>query len=266
MPDPLGTALETAREAGRLLRDYAGRDLEVSHKSTAIDLVTEADLASERLIVDAIRRHFPGHTILSEEGLGDLQQLAGESEYLWLVDPLDGTVNYAHGLPVWGVSVALAQRGRPVLAVTYDPVRDEMYWARRGEGAWCNERRIRVSATEHLSQALVATGFPYGRATLEENNLLEFNAMMPQVQGVRRAGAAVLDLAHVAAGRLDAYWEMFLQPWDWAAGWLLVEEAGGTVTDLQGQPWVLSTAAIAASNGALHGEVLGVLQHARGEA
>jgi len=265
MPDPLGIALDTAREAGRLLREYAGRDLEVGHKSTEIDLVTEADLASERLIVDILRRHFPGHTILSEEGLGDLQRLAGESDYLWLVDPLDGTVNYAHGLPVWGVSLALADAGRPVLAVSFDPVRDEMYWARRGEGAWCNGRRLHVSATGRLSQALVATGFPYRRATLEENNLREFNAMMPRVQGVRRAGAAVLDLAHVAAGRLDAYWEMFLQPWDWAAGWLLVEEAGGTVSDLRGEPWALSTGAIAASNGTLHAELLGVLRHARGD-
>ena len=266
MPDPLGIAVDTAREAGRLLREYAGRDLEVGHKSTEIDLVTEADLASERLIVDSLRRHFPGHTILSEEGLGDLQRLAGESDHLWLVDPLDGTVNYAHGLPVWGVSLALADAGRPVLAVSYDPVRDEMYWARRGEGAWCNGRRLHVSATGRLAQALVATGFAYRRATLEENNLREFNTMMPRVQGVRRAGAAVLDLAHVAAGRLDAYWEMFLQPWDWAAGWLLVEEAGGTVTDLRGGPWALSTGAIAASNGTLHAELLSVLQQARGDA
>ncbi|RPI49944.1 MAG: inositol monophosphatase, partial [Chloroflexi bacterium] len=147
MRDPLEVALETAREAGRLLIEYAGRHLEVGHKSTEIDLVTEADLASERLIVDAIRRHFPGHTILSEEGLGDLQQLAGEAEHLWLVDPLDGTVNYAHGLPVWGVSLALAQEGRPVMAVSYDPVRDEMFSAGRGEGAWCNGRQIHVSAT-----------------------------------------------------------------------------------------------------------------------
>jgi len=263
MPDPLGFALETAREAGQLLREYAGRHLEVRHKKTEIDLVTEADLASERLIVDAIRRHFAGHTILSEEGLGDLQQLTGDVEHLWLVDPLDGTVNYAHGLSVWGVSLALADGGRPVLAVSYDPVRDEIFWARRGEGAWCNGRQIHVSATGRLSQALVATGFAYRRATLEENNLREFNAMMPRVQGVRRAGAAVLDLAHVAAGRLDAYWEMFLQPWDWAAGWLLVEEAGGIVSDLRGEPWALSKRSVVASNGALHAELLAVLERAR---
>jgi myo-inositol-1(or 4)-monophosphatase len=263
MRDPLDIALETARKAGGLLLEYAGRQLEVGHKSTEIDLVTEADLASERLIVDAIRRHFPGHTILSEEGLGDLQQLAGESEHLWLVDPLDGTVNYAHGLPVWGVSLALAGAGRPFLAVIYDPVRDEMYWARGGEGAWCNGRQIQVSATERLSQALVATGFAYRRSTLEENNLREFNAMMPRVQGVRRAGAAVLDLAHLAAGRLDAYWEMFLEPWDWAAGWLLVEEAGGAVTGTRGEPWELGQRTMAASNGILHAELLDLLRQAR---
>jgi myo-inositol-1(or 4)-monophosphatase len=263
VPDPLDIALETAREAGRLLLEYAGRRLEVGHKSTEIDLVTEADLASERLIVDALRRHFPGHTILAEEGLGDLDHFAGDGEHLWLVDPLDGTVNYAHGLPVWGVSLALARAGQPILAVSHDPIRDETYWARRGEGARCNGRRIQVSTTSRLSEALVATGFAYRRATLEENNLREFNAVMPRVQGVRRAGAAVLDLAHLAAGRLDAYWEMFLQPWDWAAGWLLVEEAGGRVTGLRGEPWELSQQAMAASNGPLHAELLEVLRHAR---
>jgi len=265
MPDPLDIALETARLAGRLLLDYAGGQLEIGTKSTEIDLVTEADLASERLIVDAIRRHFPGHTILSEEGLGDLQQIAGESEHLWLVDPLDGTVNYAHGLGVWGVSLTLAEEGRPVMAVSYDPVRREMFWARSGEGARCNGRRIHVSKAGRLSQALVATGFAYKRATLKENNLREFNVMMPRVQGVRRAGAAVLDLANLAAGRLDAYWEMFLQPWDWAAGWLLVEEAGGTVTDLRGEPWELGKQSMAASNRALHAELLDVLRQARNE-
>jgi myo-inositol-1(or 4)-monophosphatase len=260
MTTTLDFALEVVREAGRLLRRYSHQGYEVSHKSTEIDLVTEADLASEEMIVEAIRERFPGHTILSEEGLGDLQKIAGETTCLWLVDPLDGTVNYAHGFPVWGVSIALADRGTVVLAVTYDPLRDEMFWAERGEGAWLDGQRLRVSQAEGLRQSLVATGFAYRRATLEDNNLAEFNAIMPRVQGVRRAGAAVLDMAHLAAGRLDGYWEIYLKPWDWAAGWLLVEEAGGKVTDLEGQAWSLEKENIVASNGALHQALLETLQ------
>jgi len=259
----LSFAIDTAREAGALLHKYVHQHLDVKHKSTEIDLVTEADVASERLIVAAIRERFPDHTIMAEEGQGDMQELVGEAEQLWLVDPLDGTVNYAHGLPVWGVSLALAERGQVVVAVSYNPLPDEMFWAERGQGAWLNGKRIHVSGAGRLRDALVATGFAYRRATLQENNLAEFNAMMPRVQGVRRAGAAVIDLAHLACGRLDAYWEMHLQPWDWAAGWLLVQEAGGVVTDMRGEPWALQKNNVAASNGqALHQKMLEVLQEA----
>jgi myo-inositol-1(or 4)-monophosphatase len=255
-------ALETARHAGRLLCAQFAQHHTVQYKSSDIDLVTEADLASERLIVEAIRARFPGHTILAEEGLGDVQQGAGEIEWLWVVDPLDGTVNYAHGFPVWGVSLALAERGQVQVGVTYDPLRDDLFWAERGSGAWRNGARLRVSDTARLRDALVATGFAYKRATLADNNLAEFNAVMPRVQGVRRAGAAVIDLALLAAGVLDGYWEMHLQPWDWAAGRLLIEEAGGVVTDLRGGPWSLGTDNLAASNGALHEELLAVLRAA----
>jgi myo-inositol-1(or 4)-monophosphatase len=272
MPDALAFALETAREAGQLLcRLYRQRHT-VRHKSTAIDLVTEADLASERLIVEAIRAQFPNDAILSEEGLGDLQRVPDETHRLWIVDPLDGTVNYAHGYPVWGVSLALAQGGRVVTCASYDPLLDEIFWAERGRGAWSNGEPIHVSAATRLGDALVATGFSYQRATLVDSstprrnapgsNLAEFGAVMPRVQGVRRAGAAILDLAHVAAGRLDAYWEMYLQPWDWAAGSLLVEESGGTVTDLYGEPWTLDTNNLVASNGAIHRELLAILRSA----
>ena len=264
MSEILDFARNTAREAGTLLRAYAHRRHEVGTKSTEIDLVTEADLASERLIVAAIREKFPRHTILAEEGQGDTQTLVGEAEHLWLVDPLDGTVNYAHGFPVWGVSLALAQGGEVTLAVTYNPLHDEMFWAERGRGAWLDGQRIGVSSAGRLRDALLATGFAYRRAELEDNNLREVNAMMPRVQGLRRAGAAVLDLAHLACGRLDAYWEMHLQPWDWAAGWLLVEEAGGVVTDMRGEPFALAKNNMAASNSAaLHEKLLDVLTQAR---
>ncbi len=264
MSDILDFALATARQAGQLLREFSHQRHTVHHKSTGIDIVTEADVASERLIVEAIRAQFPDHHILSEEGLGDVQVLAGETSCLWLVDPLDGTVNYAHGYPFWGVSLALADRGQVVMGVTYDPLRDEVFWAERGRGAWCDGERMKVSGVSELGDALVATGFAYRRATLADNNLAEFGALMPRVQGVRRAGAAVLDLAHVADGRLDGYWEMHLNPWDWAAGWLFVEEAGGVVTDMQGQPWFLGATNLVASNGPIHRSLLAIWSTVRG--
>jgi myo-inositol-1(or 4)-monophosphatase len=264
MSERLDFARRTAHEAGGLLREFAHQRHVVRTKSTEIDLVTEADLASERLIVAAIREKYPHQPILAEEGQGDSQEAVREAEYLWLVDPLDGTVNYAHGFPVWGLSLALAQRGQVILAVTYSPLHDEMFWAVRGQGAWLNGRRLRVSSAGRLQDALLATGFAYRRATLEDNNLAEFNAMMPQVQGLRRGGAAVLDMAYLACGRLDGYWEMHLKPWDWAAGWLLVEEAGGLVTDMRGEPWALFKNNIAASSGpALHHRILEVLREER---
>ncbi len=263
MSDALDFALETAHQAGLLLREMHGRQRTVAHKSGDSDLVTEADIASERLIVNAIRARFPRHSILSEEGLGDPAVTARDTSWLWIVDPLDGTVNYAHGYPVWGVSLALAQWGRPVLGVTCDPLRDEVFWAEQGRGAWLNGESIQVSQVHKLADALLATGFAYQRASLNDNNLAEFGAVMPRVQGVRRAGAAVLDLAHLAAGRLDAYWEMHLQPWDWAAGWLLVREAGGVVTGINGEPWTFETDNITASNGVLHSELLSLLKAAQ---
>lgn len=256
MSEFLDFARTTAREAGQLLCQFYHQAHTVRQKSSEIDVVTEADLASERLIVDAIRAQFADHHILSEEGLGDLQGLVGGTTCLWLVDPLDGTVNYAHDYPFWGVSLALAARGQVQIGVTYDPLRDELYWSERGHGAWCNGERMHVSDVTELRGALLATGFAYKRATLADNNLAEFGALMPHVQGVRRAGAAVLDLAHVADGRLDGYWEMHLNPWDWAAGWLFVEEAGGLVTSMQGEPWSLGTENLVASNGHLHGHLL----------
>jgi myo-inositol-1(or 4)-monophosphatase len=255
----LELARDTTRRAGKVLIDHYHRRHTVHRKSSDIDLVTEADMASEKLIVEAIRQKFPGHTILSEEGLGDLQEVVSKTECLWLVDPLDGTVNYAHGFPVWGVSMAVAERGQVIMGVIYDPLCDSLFWAERGQGAWAGEERIHVSDVEHLKDALVATGFAYKRATLKDNNLAEFGAVMPRVQGVRRAGAAVLDLAHLAAGHLDGYWEMHLEPWDWAAGSLLVAEAGGLVTDVRGEPWALDTDNLVASNGPLHQELLAVL-------
>ena len=248
--------VELAKEAGQVLMDHFERRLAVKSKSSEIDLVTEADVASEKLIVEAIRGRYPEHSILAEEGLGGEQ--AGE--FLWLIDPLDGTTNYAHGYPIFCVSIALQREGETVLGVTYDPVRDELFCAEKGQGAYCNGRRLSVSGTESLGRSLVATGFPYARASIEDNNLAEFGRVMPRVQGVRRGGAAALDLAYVAAGRLDGYWEFHLRPWDWAAGELLVREAGGKISDVSGQSRSLGSSSMVASNGLIHEELLAALK------
>ncbi len=260
MSDVLAFAQDTARQAGRLLCELYRQHHTVRYKSSDIDVVTEADMASDQLLANAIQARFPHHAILSEEGAVDLQEELDSIPYLWLVDPLDGTVNYAHGHPIWGVSLALAERGKVTTGVTYDPLRDEMFWAIRGKGAWCNGRQMRVSEPSRLRRALVATGFPYRRATLADNNLAEFSAVMPRVQGMRRAGSAVLDLAYVADGRLDAYWEMSLSPWDWATGCLLVQEAGGTVTGIHGESWSLAMGHALVSNGRLHNELMALLR------
>ena len=249
-------AVDLAKEAGQILMDHFERRLAVESKSSEIYLVTEADIASEKLIVKAIRKRYPEHSILSEEGLGEEQ--AGE--FLWLVDPLDGTVNYAHGYPVFCVSIALQREGTTLLGVTYDPVRDELFCVERGKGAYCNGRRLSVSGADSLRRSLLATGFFYARASIEDNNLAEFGCIMPQVQGVRRGGSAALDMAYVAAGRLDGYWEFHLSPWDWAAGDLLVREAGGRISDVSGQPWRLRSNNMVATNGLLHEELLAALK------
>lgn len=249
-------AVELAKEAGQILMDHFERRLAVESKSSEIDLVTEADVASEKLIVEAVRERYPGHSILSEEGLGEEQ--AGE--FLWLIDPLDGTTNYAHGYPVFCVSIALQREEETVLGVTYDPVRDELFCAERDQGAYCNGRRLSVSDTDSLRRSLLATGFAYTRASIEDNNVAEFGRIMPQVQGVRRGGSAALDMAYVAAGRLDGYWEFHLSPWDWAAGDLFVREAGGRTSDVSGQPWRLKSSNMVATNGLLHEELLAALK------
>jgi myo-inositol-1(or 4)-monophosphatase len=249
-------AVELAKEAGQVLMDHFERRLAVESKSSEIDLVTEADIASEKLIVGGIHQRYPEHSILSEEGLG--QEQAGE--FLWLVDPLDGTTNYAHGYPVFCVSIALQREGETVLGVTYDPVQDELFCAEKGQGAYCSGGGLSVSGNDSLRRSLLATGFFYTRASIEDNNLAEFGRIMPQVQGVRRAGSAALDMAYVAAGRLDGYWEFHLSPWDWAAGDLLVREAGGRTSDVSGQPWRLRSNNMVATNGLLHEELLAALK------
>lgn len=252
----LDFAVQTAREAGRILAERFGRITEVSHKGE-IDLVTEADLASERFIIERIRNYYPRHAILAEEsGPSD----AGErrSDYVWIVDPLDGTTNYAHGYPVFAVSIALEHQGEILLGVVYDPMRDELFAAERGAGATLNGRRIRVSDVEDLNKAMLCTGFPYDVRERGEF-ARHFRNFIMTAQAVRRDGSAALDLAYVASGRFDGFWEEGLNPWDVAAGALLVEEAGGRVTDYQGRPFSIYRAPVLASNGLVHEAMMRVL-------
>jgi myo-inositol-1(or 4)-monophosphatase len=247
----LDFTIDIARRAGVLLLSMFEGQRDIRLKST-FELVTDADHASEALVVSAISRQFPDHAIVAEEGGGT----AAETGYTWLIDPLDGTNNYAHGLPVFSVSLALLYDGAPLLGVIYDPTRDELFAAERGQGARCNGRRISVSESQTLATSLLATGFPYDYATNPDNNALEFTTLAGRVQGVRRLGSAALDLAYVAMGRFDAFWELRLQPWDSAAGALLVSEAGGRVTDWRNGNWNPWSDRLLASNGRIHAELI----------
>jgi myo-inositol-1(or 4)-monophosphatase len=252
--DRLTRAIALARTAGALLAHGLGSGAAIEHKG-AIDLVTEYDLKSERVLVDGIRESFPNDAILAEEGGG----AAGGSR--WLIDPLDGTTNFAHGLPVFSVSLAYLEEGLIRLGVVYDPTRDELFDALRGGGARLNGRPLRVSSTADLGEALLVTGFPYDIRTASDTNLDFFARFALRSQGVRRLGSASLDLAYVAAGRFDGYWELRLSPWDWGAGILLVQEAGGRVTRVDGDEDIFRPpTSILATNGRLHEGMLEVLR------
>ncbi|MCX5837407.1 MAG: inositol monophosphatase family protein [Deltaproteobacteria bacterium] len=237
----------TAREAGALLRERIDDRHTVRYKGE-INLVTEADHLSEALIVDRIRGSFPDHGILAEES----PETSNGSGFRWIIDPLDGTTNYAHGYPVFCVSIALEAAGKIRLGAVYNPMLDELFTAEKGAGAFLNGRRLKVSRTAELSRSLLATGFPYDLREDQNNNINYFGAMALNTQAVRRSGSAALDLACVAAGRFDGFWQLKLMPWDMAAGWLLVEEAGGVVTNLHSARFDLHSPHILASNGLIH--------------
>jgi myo-inositol-1(or 4)-monophosphatase len=254
----LNFAIQTARDAGRILAEKFGRSaLEISNKGD-IDLVTEADLAAERFIIERIKSYYPRHAILAEESDASGIKHEGAGEYKWIIDPLDGTTNYAHGYPAFCVSIALERDGRIELGVIYDPLRDEMFSAERGEGATLNGRRIHVSEVEELNNAMLCTGFPYNVRELDDFARHFYNFIM-NAQGVRRDGTAALDMAYVACGRFDGFWEEGLRPWDVAAGVLLIEEAGGRVSYYDGSPFNIYTPPILASNGLVHDAMMRVL-------
>jgi myo-inositol-1(or 4)-monophosphatase len=252
-------AVDTARAAGQLLHREHPAARHVSYKGAVTNLVTEMDGRAETLIVDALLKAFPDDGILGEEG----SARPGSSGRRWIIDPLDGTTNYAHGLPIYSVGIGLERDGAMVLGVVYDPSRDELFSAERGGGAWLNERRLSVSATATLDTSLLVTGFPYDIRTNADNNLKEYTALSVRARAVRRLGSALLDLAYVASGRFDGFWELSLSPWDVAAGGILVEEAGGRVTDLRGAPLDVDHPRLLASNGRIHDQLLAVLKELR---
>lgn len=256
----LKQAKEIALGAGEILRSFWGKWNTVKQKNYFWDLVTEADLASEAFILNALKTHFPSHRILSEEaGLNEVS----DQTYEWFIDPLDGTTNFTHQYPMVAISIGLLIEKKPSIGVIYNPILNELFLAADGEGVSLNGHPIRVSTVSLLEKSLLGTGFAYDRKETKENNYAEFCHMTNLCQGVRRAGSAALDLAYVAMGRLDGYWERGLKPWDTAAGIVLVKEAGGTVTSYENGPLDLASGRILATNGHIHRALSEELQAVR---
>jgi myo-inositol-1(or 4)-monophosphatase len=254
MSDILKTAEAIVRQAGAVIKEGYGNVRHIQQKG-AIDLVTEFDMRSEEIVIAAIQREFPEHAILAEEsGLN-----ATVSDYQWVIDPLDGTTNFAHGIPIFAVTIALLKNNSPIVGVVYDPLRDETFTAEVGQGTFLNNRPIHVSSQADLGHAVVSTGFPYDIRTNPRNNLAQFVQFQLRAQAVRQLGSSALDCAWTATGRLDGFWEFGAKPWDVGAGALIVREAGGQVTSVDGGEDFLSNETILVSNGLLHEQMLLVL-------
>ncbi|MBN1878937.1 inositol monophosphatase [bacterium] len=246
------------REAGNLVTDYFNSPLAIEYKSR-FDMVTEADKASERFIINALNQLTPGIPIIAEESSGELDGSVFPNSWVWVLDPLDGTTNFAHGFPHFAISLALLHSGHPRLGLVYDPLKEEMFTSVMNQGCFLNNVIVAVSGTRSLERSLIATGFPYRVRELKQNNLMEFCAFRLECQGIRRFGAAALDLAYVAAGRLDGFWERWLKPWDTAAGILMVDEAGGCVSRFDGSEYSVLDPDIVASNNLIHAMMRNVL-------
>jgi len=246
-------------KASRVLKFYFNKSITIKTKSAHFDQVTEADIESEKVIVQVIKKFFPRHNILAEEN----QYQGTDSEYTWIIDPLDGTNNFTHALPVFSISIALAQKQKVIMGLVYNPIRDELFTAQAGKGAFLNEKAIRVSENIKLKQSLLITGFYYDRSEHMKRTLKNIELFFEQgIMGIRRFGSAALDLAFIACGRADGFWEFCLNPWDFAAGKLILEEAGGKVTDLEGKSIAIKPSYIVASNGQIHRAMRRVLNTA----
>lgn len=251
--DEFAIAVEAARKAGKLILEQTISRKIVGFK-TKVDFVTNVDKNSERLITSLIKKHFPDHGILAEEGTNS------EDDNLWIIDPLDGTVNFMHGYPCFCVSIALVKKGKQTIGVVYDPLKDEMFHAIAGKGAYLNDRGIRVSKAKELNDSLLITGFYYDRGEIMRRTLQKIGEfLMLNIQGIRRDGSAALDMCAVASGRADGYWEFVLSPWDFAAASLIVKEAGARVTTTEGKPIEMNKGGILAANNNIHKRMLEIL-------
>jgi myo-inositol-1(or 4)-monophosphatase len=255
MKDLLSVAREAALKAGGILKDNIHGIREITFKGE-INLVTEMDMRSERAVVETLLASFPDHGIIAEEET----TIRNGSGFTWIIDPLDGTTNYAHGYPCFSVSIALERDDEIVLGVVYDPMRDELFSAQKGKGAFLNGKPIKVSGIDTLIKSLLATGFPYDRKVSDKNNLDYFHELLMASQEVRRDGSAALDLCYVASGRFDGFWELKLKPWDVAAGSIIVTEAGGRVSDLSGSRFSIRDDELLSSNGKVHEQMAGILR------
>ncbi len=253
----IDTAIHAAREAGRFLKENVGkvRNIEIK-KGEERNLVSEIDRGAERIIIDIIKQKYPSHEILAEESGGS----TSPAEYRWVIDPLDGTTNYLHALPLFCVSIGVEHKGEIVAGAVFDPSSGELFSGERGAGAFLNGKKIHVSRAARLIESLMVTGFPYDIADNPDHAVEHFVSMLMEGQGVRRLGSAALDLCYIAAGRLDGYWEVHLNPWDMAAGMLFVREAGGRVTDFHGVESTIYRKQVLASNGLIHEAMLAVLK------
>jgi len=262
-------AINCASKAGEWIKTKLGNHTSLNLKYSAQDLVTEVDKGAEMMIRNLVLTHFPHHSFLGEEGVKPGPEASDralksviEAEYLWVVDPIDGTTNFVHGFPFFSVSIALAHKGEVIVGVVYDPMRDELFVAEKGKGAYVRGRRTQVSEEQTLKESLLATGFPADTNYSLPINMRGLQALVPQVRNIRSSGSAALHMAYVAAGRLSGFWEYGLNSWDLAAGALLVSESGGRVTDVQGNPYHLGVRHVAASNGHIHEAFVDVLKKA----
>lgn len=252
----LKNVINIAHEAGEIIREGFGKQFSIEFKTNESNLVTEIDKRSEEAIIAYIKKEFPSHGILSEESGGE----SLNSEYLWVIDPIDGTTNFAHGLPLFSVSIGLQKNGSTICGVVYDVMRDVTYAAELGGGAYANSKPLAVSHNDNLRRSLLVTGFPYDIAENPSNAIQKFASFIKVARGIRRLGSAALDLCFVAEGVFDGYWEVFLNPWDMCAGILLVEEAGGKVTDFTGERMTIFSKQILASNGHVHQDMLKIIK------
>jgi myo-inositol-1(or 4)-monophosphatase len=248
--------IEISKEAGTIIKDGFGTNFEIEYKGSSSNLVTEIDKKSETLILNYISKEFPRHSVLSEENGKRMR----DSEYIWVIDPLDGTTNFAHGLPIFSVSIAVMKNGETCCGAVYDVMRDVIYSAETNSGAFMNGKRIKVNSIENFEESVLVTGFPYDIQNNPFNAVQKFEAFLLKARAVRRLGSAALDFCYVASGVFSGFWEVKLSPWDFAAGDLIVREAGGIVTDLEGKNLTINSSQILATNGILHQKMLEILR------